>query len=266
MRHLYCNDDRAVTECGFADISEGIFLNRFASLAVAMVVLMFAFAVASLPASAQKTSQAKAKQSTTTAKTTAKKTAADSIARKASQSADSATAPAPAKAADSYNLSAVSALREAPSSSPIGELQKGANVTVLARDRGWTRVQVTGWVPDSLLTPADTLYRADLSAADLRADPDAVRGKTVMWTVQFLALETADPLRQGMADGEPYMLARGPKTENALLYLVLPPSLIGTARALQPLEKISVTARVRDGRSEPIGIPILDIQTIRRIR
>jgi hypothetical protein len=167
---------------------------------------------------------------------------------------------------DSYNVTASTVLSAAPASDTIGSMRKGTNVEVIARDRGWTRVRVEAWVPDSILTPADTTYRAGLSAADLRSDPAAARGKMVVWNVEFLALQTADPLRHGLADGEPYILARGPNSENALLYLVVPPSLIGTARALQPLATITVTARVRDGRSDPVGIPILDIQTIRRIR
>ena len=167
---------------------------------------------------------------------------------------------------ESYNLAGPSALRDAPSSAAIGELQKTANVEVIARDRGWSRVRIEGWVPDSVLVPADTTFRANLSAADLRADPVSARGKMVLWNVEFLALQTADPLRRGLADEEPYILARGPRSENALLYLVVPPSLIGTARALQPLAKIIVTARVRDGRRDPVGILILAIQTILRIR
>src|SRR6185312_5030538 len=173
---------------------------------------------------------------------------------------------APAASNDSYNLGVPSVLRDAPSSAAIGQLQKTANVEVIARDRGWSRVRIEGWVPDSVLVPADTAFRANLSAADLRADPAGTRGKMVMWNVEFLALQTADPLRHGLADEEPYILARGPNSENALLYLVVPPSLMGTARALQPLARITVTARVRDGRSDPVGIPILDIQTLRRIR
>jgi hypothetical protein len=166
----------------------------------------------------------------------------------------------------SYNIAVPSVLRDAPSSAAVGQLQKTANVEVIGRDRGWSRVRIEGWVPDSALVPADTAFRARLSAADLRADPAAARGKMVIWNVEFLALQTADPLRHGLADEEPYILARGPNSENALLYLVVPPSLMGTARALQPLAKITVTARVRDGRSDPVGIPILDIQTLRRIR
>ncbi|MEO7218430.1 MAG: SH3 domain-containing protein, partial [Gemmatimonadaceae bacterium] len=165
-----------------------------------------------------------------------------------------------------YMVSRNVELRAAPGSTVIGALQRATNVEVLSRDRGWARVRVDGWVPDSALAPADTNYRAGLSAADLMADPAAARGKTVVWNVEFLALQTADPLRKGMTDGEPYILARGPDSENALVYLVVPPSLMGTARALQPLAKITITARVRDGRSEPVGVPILDIQTIRRNR
>ncbi|HXF23546.1 MAG TPA: hypothetical protein VN602_03450 [Gemmatimonadaceae bacterium] len=180
--------------------------------------------------------------------------------------AAASAAVAPAASNDSYNLGVPSVLRDAPSSAAIGQLQKTANVEVIARDRGWSRVRIEGWVPDSVLVPADTAFRANLSAADLRADPAGTRGKMVMWNVEFLALQTADPLRHGLADEEPYILARGPNSENALLYLVVPPSLMGTARALQPLARITVTARVRDGRSDPVGIPILDIQTLRRIR
>ncbi len=88
----------------------------------------------------------------------------------------------------------------------------------------------------------------------------------MQWNVTFFALQTGDPLRKGLAPDEPYMLAQGPLGENALLYLVVPPSLMGTAHALQPLARIAVTARVRDGRSEPVGIPILDVQTIRRLK
>ncbi|HEY5086081.1 MAG TPA: hypothetical protein VII66_01870, partial [Gemmatimonadaceae bacterium] len=149
--------------------------------------------------------------------------------QQASQQASQPRAPSPPNN-DSYNIAVPSAVRAAPSSATIGDLRKAANVEVLARDRGWTRIRIEGWVPDSVLIPADTAYRAGLSAADLRADPAAARGKTVMWNVEFLALQAADPLRHGMADEEPYILARGPNSENALLYLVVPPSLMGTAR------------------------------------
>jgi len=165
-----------------------------------------------------------------------------------------------------YTVERPTVLRTAPEAAAVGELRGGATVEVIAHDRGWVRVRTEAWIPAAGLVPADTAFRARLSAADLRADPDGTRGKVVQWTVQFLALQTADPLRQGMADGEPYLLARGPGGENALLYLVVPPSLLGTARALDPLVNIAITARVRDGRSEPVGVPILDLQAFRRLQ
>jgi len=182
--------------------------------------------------------------------------------------ATAATQPAPSSDAGdgAYTVARPTVIRTAPDAAPVGELRAGAGVEVVGHDRGWVRVRTEAWVPASEIVPADTAYRATLSAADLRADPDGTRGKVVQWTVQFIALQTADPLRRGLATDEPYVLARGPGRENALLYLVVPPSLLGTARALTPLDNVAVTARVRDGRSEPVGVPILDIQAIRRLQ
>ncbi len=173
------------------------------------------------------------------------------------------TTAATADQGDQYNVVRATDVRTAPDAIVTGQLRPGASVQIVARDRGWVRVRTEGWVQERDLTPADTAFREHLSAADIRADPAAARGKMVRWTVKFLALQTADPLRQGLADEEPYMLAQGPEGENALLYLVVPPSLLGTARAIQPLTSITVVARVRDGHSEPVGIPILDLQSIR---
>lgn len=250
MRHLYVNVHQ--NGCGFVPCVSDSTTVRNETIGRAVRVAFAALAVASVfPSGAQLGAQAASR--------------AKSPAPSPAPAAASAAA-APAVSNDSYNLAVPSVLRDAPSSAAIGQLQKTANVEVIARDRGWSRVRIEGWVPDSVLVPADTAFRANLSAADLRADPAGTRGKMVMWNVEFLALQTADPLRHGLADEEPYILARGPNSENALLYLVVPPSLMGTARALQPLARITVTARVRDGRSDPVGIPILDIQTLRRIR
>jgi hypothetical protein len=151
-----------------------------------------------------------------------------------------------------------------PEGARIGTLGPGARVAPLARERGWVRVRVEGWVREEDMLPADSSLRAALSAADLRADPEGTRGRLVRWRVQIIKLQRADPLRKGLADGEPYLLARGPGDENALVYLAVPPSLLETARALAPLDGVLVTARVRDGRSEPVGVPILDLQTLVR--
>jgi len=136
----------------------------------------------------------------------------------------------------------------------------------LTRQGGWVRVRLEGWVQEKDLEGTDSTFDARLSAADLRADPPAHRGKTVLWEVQVIALQRADVLRKGLAPDEPYLIARGPGTEGAILYLAVPPSLLAQARGLPALADVVVTARVRDGRSLPAGVPILDLISISRAR
>ena len=156
-------------------------------------------------------------------------------------------------------------LRDAPDGArELGALAPNALLMPMLRDRGWVKVRVEGWVREDDVLPADTALRATLTAADLRADPNGTRGRQVRWDVEFLAFRTADPLRRDLVNGEPYMLARGPGSENALLYLALPPSLVEQARGLPALAPLTVTARVRSGRSEPSGVPVLDVLSLTR--
>ncbi len=145
----------------------------------------------------------------------------------------------------------------------VGQLAKGATVDVIGRDREWVRVRLEGWVRESDLTVADSTLRP-LSAADVRSDPTGSQGKLVQWQVDAISLQTADALRTGLEPGEQYLLALGPGAEKTLVYLAVPESLLPTARTLRPLAPIIVTARVRNGRSEPAGVPILDLQSISR--
>lgn len=154
--------------------------------------------------------------------------------------------------------------RNAPNGLVVGQIGAGAYVVPLARSRGWVRVRSEVWVPERDVVPADSTYGAALSAADLRADPEGTRGRTVRWEVQVLALQYADPLRRDLAKDEPYFLAKGPGAEDQLLYLAIPPSLVAEARSTQALTRLLVTARVRTGRSQPVGIPILDILSFAR--
>ncbi|MDP1890640.1 MAG: hypothetical protein Q8K55_07065 [Gemmatimonadaceae bacterium] len=154
--------------------------------------------------------------------------------------------------------------RNAPNGLIVGQLGAGSYVIPLARSRGWVRVRSEVWVPERDVVPADSTYGAALSAADLRADPEGTRGRTVRWEVQVLALQYADPLRRDLAQDEPYFLAKGPGAEDQLLYLAIPPSLLAEARSTQALTRLLITARVRTGRSQPVGIPILDILSFAR--
>jgi hypothetical protein len=174
--------------------------------------------------------------------------------------AQTVAAPSRAIPGDStFTVLRATTLASSPDGPPVATLSPSVPIRALARDGGWVHVQVDGWVRESDLAPADTSLRSRIGAADLRANPTGTRGLVVHWEVQFIALETADPLRRDFAKDEPYVLARGPGTENALLYLAIPPSLLESVRRLQPLESIVVSARVRTGRSDPAGVPILDL-------
>jgi hypothetical protein len=179
----------------------------------------------------------------------------------------SAAPPAPPRADAALALGDFAAshpivLRAAPDGKPAGSADSAARVRIVARDHGWARVELDGWVRESELIPVDSSSVSAVSAADLRSDPEHYRGSTVRWVVQAIAVQQADPLRKGLAPDEPYLLARGPGSESSLLYLALPTALVASAKALQPLSNILVLARVRAGRSEPSGVPILDVLRI----
>ncbi|MCC7051712.1 MAG: hypothetical protein IT355_00505 [Gemmatimonadaceae bacterium] len=153
-------------------------------------------------------------------------------------------------------------IRTSPDGAVMGTVVNPGTIIPLARERGWVRVRMEGWVREADLLPVDSSLRTALSAADLRADPEGSRGKLVRWKVEVLAFQRADALRRELSVGEPYLLARGPAGENAMLYLALPAALVEEARSLAPLAVIQVTARVRSGRSAPTNVPILDVESI----
>lgn len=155
-------------------------------------------------------------------------------------------------------------VRTAPSAGPaVAQVSKGGAVNVIARDGDWVRVRVEGWVREADLIASDTTLR-HLSVADIRSNPAEAQGKLVRWEVEAVALRSADPLRTGLQTGEQYLLALGPGAEKALVYIAVPESLLAGVRSLPPLAPIIVTARIRDGRSQPAGVPILDLESITR--
>jgi hypothetical protein len=179
-----------------------------------------------------------------------------------------AAVPSSAQEVPTYIATKPTVVRTAPTTGAtptpaVGQIAKGAPVEVVARDRDWVRVRLEGWVREADLVVADTTLRP-LSAADIRANPAGALGKLVRWDVEIVALQTADPLRSALARGEQYLLALGPGAEKTLVYIVVPTGLLANARSLPPLAQVTVTARVRNGRSEPAGVPILDLQSLTR--
>ncbi|MDZ7632431.1 MAG: hypothetical protein U5K74_14055 [Gemmatimonadaceae bacterium] len=158
--------------------------------------------------------------------------------------------------------SARTAIRSAPDGAVVGAVVAPGTIIPLARERGWVRVRLEGWVKEGDLLPVDSALRTALSAADLRADPVGSKGKLIRWKVEVYAFQRADALRRDLVTGEPYLLAKGPEGENALLYLALPPALVAEAKAIVPLTVVQIIARVRTGRSSPTNVPILDVEAI----
>jgi hypothetical protein len=225
----------------------------------------------------RKATETKRTASTTKARTPDRKSSAGEVAAPPpnTKAATPAAAPAPVAVAATTKASTIRslsdstlvpignvALRAAPDAKPLATLAQGTNLVPLARDRGWVRVRVEGWVPEKDLAPADTSVRMGVSAADLRSDPVGAKGKVVRWSVQLLAKQKADVLRRDLTPDETYWLARGPYEENALLYLVVPPALMSSAGSLTELSQVLITARVRTGKSDLVGVPILDLLTI----
>jgi len=150
-------------------------------------------------------------------------------------------------------------LYHAPDSPAAGLLEAGLPVRVTARAGDWVRVEAWGWVRASELQQAGGQSVSGVTAADLRASPDQWRGKVIRWTIQFIALQTADELRPDFAPGQPYILARGPAPEYAFVYVVVPPDKVAAVARLQPLDSVTIVARVKSGRSTYLANPILEL-------
>ena len=153
-------------------------------------------------------------------------------------------------------------LRRSPQSPPAGILEADMPVRITARAGDWVRVETQGWVRESDLRAAGTSALNNVTAAELRTDPDRFKGRLLRWTIQFLALQTADDLRPDFTPGERYILARGPAPEYAFTYVVVPADKLDEAQRIAPLSSVTIIARVRSGRSAYLANPILELVDI----
>jgi hypothetical protein len=153
-------------------------------------------------------------------------------------------------------------LYRAPDATSDATVGANAPLKVLGRAGEWTRVALEGWVKTADLQSAPAGVLIGVSAAELRAEPERYVGVTLRWTLQTIALRTADDLRPDIPDGATYLLARGPLPERGFVYVVVPPSKRAAVLALAPLATVHVTARVRTGRSRFIGNPVVDLITL----
>jgi len=153
-------------------------------------------------------------------------------------------------------------MRRAPDAPATGTLEAQTPVRITTRAGGWVRVQAEGWVRESELQAVGGAALGDVTAAELRADPDRFKGQLLRWTIQFIALQTADDLRPDFTPGERYILARGPAPEYAFAYVVVPPAKAAELARVAPLSSLTILARVRTGSSAYLANPVLELVDI----
>lgn len=150
-------------------------------------------------------------------------------------------------------------LRSVPDGASIGTLEEGASVRVLARSGEWVRVSTEGWIRETDIRPAAGGVLVGVTAAEVRSNPAAFEGKLVQWTVQYIAVQTADELRREIPAGQRYMLARGPLPEAGFVYVILTPEQVAELERLRPLAELVIIARVKVARSQFLGNPVLEL-------
>jgi len=150
-------------------------------------------------------------------------------------------------------------LYRAPDSAAVGTLEAGTPVRVTERAGDWVRVEAQAWVRQSEIRLADSSILTGVSAAELRGASDEFRGRLLRWTIQFLALQTADELRPDFVPGQKYILARGPAPEYAFVYVLVPDDKLAEVQRIAPLASVTVVARVVNGRSAYLANPILEL-------
>lgn len=153
-------------------------------------------------------------------------------------------------------------LYRAPDGASDAALTAGAPLHVLGRTADWTRVELEGWVKTADLQAAPPGVLVGVSAAELRAEPDRYVGQSLRWTLQVIAVRTADDLRPDIPTGSLYLLARGPVPEHGFVYVVVPDAQRAAVQGLAPLATIQTTVRVRTGRSQFVGNPVVDLVSL----
>jgi len=157
----------------------------------------------------------------------------------------------------------------APDGDTLAHAAADRELQVVARDGNWARVRLEGWVwmpPTGAPEAAQPAVPTALRPEDLAREPDAHVGRVVAWELQFISLERAESIRTDFRQGEPFLLTRFGGGDGPFVYVAVPSDRLTEMQGLVPLERISVTARVRTGASTLTQTPILDLLTLEKAR
>jgi len=154
----------------------------------------------------------------------------------------------------------------APDGDTLAVTTGRADLQVVSRDGNWARVRIEGWVwmPPGGAGAQPDAAPAALTPEDLAREPEAHVGRVVSWTLQFISLESAEEIRTDFRRGEPFLLTRYGGADGPFVYVAVPPERRTEVQGLVPLERITVTGRVRTGASALTGTPIVDLLTLGR--
>lgn len=177
----------------------------------------------------------------------------------AAPTAPAANAGAEAASLDRQSVATGAGLLTAPDGDTLGTLSDRSNARVVTRANGWARVLVEAWVREADLGPPEDSTLGGVTAAEVRGGGNAYVGRVLRWTVQVIAVQTADELRRDLPQGQAYLLARGPLPETGFVYVLLSAEQQRAIEALEPLTTVTILARVRTARSQYLGNPILDL-------
>jgi hypothetical protein len=161
------------------------------------------------------------------------------------------------------------AILAAPDGDTLAMAAPSRDLQVVSRDGNWARVRVDGWVwmPTGAQGAAATeTTPSTLTPQDLASNPESHAGRVVSWALQFISLERAEAIRTDFRQGEPFLLARYGGSDGPFVYVAVPPERVTDVQGLVPLERLTVTARVRTGASSLTGSPIVDLLSFERAR
>jgi hypothetical protein len=153
----------------------------------------------------------------------------------------------------------------APDGDTLAHAAPERDLEVVSREGNWVRVRLEGWVwmpPGAQPGAPEASTPSALRPEDLLRDPDAHVGRVVAWDLQFISLERAEAIRTDFRQGEPFLLTRYGGPEGPFVYVAVPSERLTEMQGLVPLERISVTARVRTGASALTQAPILDLLSL----
>ena len=181
------------------------------------------------------------------------------------------TQPATRAPAGVQNLGeAGGAILGAPDGDTLAVAAPASDLEVLRREGNWAQVRLEGWMwlpaqfgAEEAGATDDLLEPEALGPEDLRSDPDAYAGRVVAWTIQFISLERAEPVRTDFFEGEPFLLARFGGNDGPFVYVALSADRLPEAEGLMPLDELAITGRIRTGSSGLTGAPIIDLISLR---